>query len=1001
MGFLTPEQRQCYGNYESEPTPIQLARYFHLDDIDKKSVLIRRGNHNRLGFALQLVSVRFLGTFLENPIDVPLGVVTEIATQLGIGEIKCLPHYLKRPLTRWEHQNEIKQRYGYQDFSKQPGHWRLVRWLYGRAWVGSESPSVLFDLATARLVEHKILLPGVTVLERLVMSVRERSANLLWRILSKLPSAEQRLKLEALLVSETENWYTPLDEIRKSPTRHSSPALIAALNRLGTIRSLGINTLNFSRIPTSSLKALARHAATIRVQAIARMPEQRRIATLLAFIRVLEAEAGDDVLDLLELLVKDLLTSSVRDGKKERLRTIKDLDAAALRLSEAAAVILDPNCDNKSVREVIFERIPQEQLQSAMAKVEEIARPPEDDHYPELLKRWGQVRRFLPSLLRTMEFQTTKAGQPILTAVKFLKSIEKKANPKMDAAPLDGISKGWLKLLVQENTEIDRRAYTFCTLERLCEGLRRRELFISPSIRWSNPHAKLLQGSQWESARSQVCRSLNLQPTPTVELEKLKQQLDEAFHRTADNLPSNTAIKVEPNQKGRDTLTVSNLDKLEEPDSLKVLKTLVAKLLPRVDLPEVLLEIHAKTGFMDEFIHGSLENSRVTDLPISVCAVLIAQSCNIGLKPLVRADIPALTRNRLAWIEQNYLRAETLTRANARLVDAQRHIPLAQTWGGGEVASADGLRFVVPIQTLNSGANRKYFGRGRGITYYNFVSDQFTGFHALVVPGTLRDSLVVLVGLLEQETSLSPKEIMTDTAGYSDVVFGLFWLLGYQFSPRLADVGEARFWRLDQTANYGVLDGIARQKVNVSLIENHWDDMLRVAGSLKLGMVSATDIMRTLSPGDKPSALGRAIGELGRIAKTLYLLNYVDDEAYRRRILTQLNRGEGRHALARVTFHGQKGELRQRYREGQEDQLSALGLVVNASILWNTYYMDAALTSLRQEQSVSQEDLARLSPLGHAHINMLGRYQFSLPLAIIEGKMRPLRNPNDFNDLDD
>jgi TnpA family transposase len=197
------------------------------------------------------------------------------------------------------------------------------------------------------------------------------------------------------------------------------------------------------------------------------------------------------------------------------------------------------------------------------------------------------------------------------------------------------------------------------------------------------------------------------------------------------------------------------------------------------------------------------------------------------------------------------------------------------------------------------------------------------------------------------------------------------------------------------------LDGIARQKVNVSLIENHWDDMLRVAGSLKLGMVSATDIMRTLSPGDKPSVLGRAIGELGRIAKTLYLLNYVDDEAYRRRILTQLNRGEGRHALARVTFHGQKGELRQRYREGQEDQLSALGLVVNASILWNTYYMDAALTSLRQEQSVSQEDLARLSPLGHAHINMLGRYQFSLPLAVIEGKMRPLRDPNDSNDLDD
>lgn len=1001
MGFLTLEQRQRYGRYESEPTQMQLARYFHLDDTDKNSILIRRGNHNRLGFALQLVSVRFLGTFLENPIDVPPGAIAHVATQLGILDTKCLPRYLERSVTHWEHQGEIQQRYGYRDFSGQPGYWKLIRWLYGRAWVDSESPSVLFDLVTARLVEHKILLPGVTVLERLVVSVRERTAKRLWRILSKIPQAEQRERLEALLIPDEKTWYTPLDQIRRSPTRHSAPALVNALSRLVKVRSLGISVLNFSSIPASRLKALARHAATIRVQAIARMPFERRIATLVAFIHVLEAEAADDTIDVLELLIKDLLAKSVRDGKKERLRTIKDLDAAALRLSSACAVILDPTYEDKNVREVIFQRIPQDKLQASMAKVEELARPPEDDYYPELLKRWTQVRRFLPSLLRTIDFQATKAGQSTLKAMEFLKSIEKKANPKMDAAPLNGITRGWLQLIVQPNTDIDRRAYTFCTLERLCEGLRRRELFLSPSIRWGNPHAKLLQGSYWESVRPQVCRALNLQPTPLAELKKLEQQLSDAFLRTANNLPSNAAVRVELNKKGRDTLTVTNLDKLEEPASLKALKMLVAELLPRVDLPEALLEIHAKTSFMDEFNHCSQKSSRVTDLHISVCAVLIAQSCNVGLKPVSRADIPALTRNRLAWVQQNYFRSETLIRANAQLVNAQSYIPLAQAWGGGEVASADGLRFVVPVQTLNSGPNSKYFGRGRGITYYNFTSDQFTGFHGLVVPGTLRDSLVVLVGLLEQQTSLRPKEIMTDTSGYSDVIFGLFWLLGYQFSPRLADVGEARFWRLDSETDYGVLNGIARQRVNTSFIENYWDDILRVAGSLKLGTVSAIDIMRTLYRGDKPSVLGRAIGELGRIAKTLYLLNYVDDEAYRRRILTQLNRGEGRHGLARVIFHGQKGELRQRYREGQEDQLSALGLVVNALVLWNTYYMDAALSSIDLGQSVNLEDVARLSPLGHSHINMLGRYHFSLPFAVMQGEMRSLRDPDNPNEQDD
>src|SRR5207245_6636339 len=126
--------------------------------------------------------------------------------------------------------------------------------------------------------------------------------------------------------------------------------------------------------------------------------------------------------------------------------------------------------------------------------------------------------------------------------------------------------------------------------------------------------------------------------------------------------------------------------------------------------------------------------------------------------------------------------------------------------------------------------------------------------------------------------------------------------------------------------------------------------------------------------------------ELGRIDKTVHGLTYVDDESKRRRTLTQLNRGEDRHKLARAAFHGKRGELRQRYREGQEDQLGALGLVVNIIVLWNTIYIDAALEQLRQAgYPVNPEDVARLSPLGFHHINMLGRYAFSVPESVHRG----------------
>ena len=162
-------------------------------------------------------------------------------------------------------------------------------------------------------------------------------------------------------------------------------------------------------------------------------------------------------------------------------------------------------------------------------------------------------------------------------------------------------------------------------------------------------------------------------------------------------------------------------------------------------------------------------------------------------------------------MRQNYIRADTLVRSNASLVAAQAAIPLARAWGGGDVASADGLRFVVPVRTIHSGPNPRYFGQERGVTYYNLTSDQFTGLGGIVVPGTLRDSLALLSVLLEQETALQPTEVMTDTGAYTDVMFGIFHLLGFQFSrgsPTSAAHGSGAWTPKPTTAPWMAWRGI-------------------------------------------------------------------------------------------------------------------------------------------------------------------------------------------------
>lgn len=451
----------------------------------------------------------------ENGLSV---VVDHLAKQLDITNKECILRYGEGE-TNWDHSVEIKRFYGYHDFFDPIEYFSLVRWLYTRAWVSNERPSVLFDLATARLVERKVLLPGVTVLARLISRVRARVADRLWQTLAGKVDILQRSKLEALLVIPYGTYLSGLDRLRRPPTRISGPALVSALNRLNEIRAIGVGEISLAGVPQSRIEALARHAAAVRTQAIARMTDERRIATLLAFAREFEIRAMDDAFELLDLLMTEIMREAESTGKKERIRTLRDLDAAALCLVAGMNIILNETYDDAELRKVIFARIPKEKLKAAAA---------------------------------------------------------------------------------------------------------------------------------------------------------------------------------------------------------------------RVELPEVLLEIHARTGFANEFTHVSEANARVEDLPISICAALIAEACNIGIEPLIHSDNPALTRGRLEWVQQNYIRAENLIRANARLVEVQTHIPLAQVWSGGEVASADGLRFVVPVRTINAGPNSKYFSLGRGVTYYNFTSDQFTGFHSIV-----------------------------------------------------------------------------------------------------------------------------------------------------------------------------------------------------------------------------------------------------------------------------
>lgn len=327
VNILTQAQREKYGRYIKAPASEDMA-YFHLAEEDQALISSKRGQHNRVGFALQLTTIRFLGTFLEDPLDVPPNVLRSICDQLEISDLKNIDAY-RFGESRWDHASEIKKYYGYHDFTDLRIGFRFTRWLYGLCWTGTERPSIVFDRAVDWLFTQKVILPGRSTLERIVGRIRSRVELRIWRLLAPDSKRHQKM-LEKLLTIPEGSRTSLLEHLRSGPTKVSGPALVSAIMRLERVRSFGIGIKKEIRyISPSRIASLARFAQKSKVTAIARLPLSRRMATLVAFVHCLESSANDDVLEILEMLLQDIFGKAQKADREARLRSLKDLDQSA------------------------------------------------------------------------------------------------------------------------------------------------------------------------------------------------------------------------------------------------------------------------------------------------------------------------------------------------------------------------------------------------------------------------------------------------------------------------------------------------------------------------------------------------------------------------------------------------------------------------------------------------------------------------------------------------
>ncbi|MEZ5045234.1 MAG: DUF4158 domain-containing protein [Saprospiraceae bacterium] len=573
--FLSTEQIKQYGRYSGEPTDEQLAHYFYLSQTDLEWIDKRRRPHNRLGFALQLCTLRFLGTFLANPVDAPSNVLAYLARQLKIADPTCISQYMERDTTHWEHSEEIQKRLGYQDFHSHPSYFRLVRWLYNKVWLHDERPGVLFDLATSRLIHQKILLPGASVLARLVGRIRSRASFGIYRELIKDLTGDQQKALLSLLEIPSDARMSILDNLRRAPTHVSSLTLKKALERIQTLRDLKISQIQTLGIPLSRKAKLAELAVGLKAQSIAQMGRSKKLAILLCFVQRYEAIATDEALEVFDLLINKYFQDIKLNQKKVRLRTAYDLDQAAIILSLACQIILNPEAQNEQLRRLIFDQVPQPKLQTANQTVMTLTSEAQDNSIKVIASKYSSARKFLPYFFKLLQFSGLPTAKPILDTLQFVKEQEEQKNKtfNLDDTPQEFIPTAWKwkPTIYPPKGQISKPHYVMCLMDQTRLAIRRRDLFIKPSLKWTDPRKELLQGDAWEKIRPAICRGLDLNEKAEDQLALLQKQLDECYHRTAANLKANPALRLEK-ENGKDRFILTPLEAEEEPLGLKELK---------------------------------------------------------------------------------------------------------------------------------------------------------------------------------------------------------------------------------------------------------------------------------------------------------------------------------------------------------------------------------------------------------------------------------------------
>ena len=968
-------------------------RFFTFPNSFKEKAGTLRKPSTKAGFLLSCGYFKAAKKFFKSE-DFHQNDIAYIARSLNLDPIEFVPEYYVQSTRQW-HQDFILEFYGYRRFDRHA--LRVIEKEISSMMRSQLKPKLIFWRCIDILIRERVQIPPYFQLSELILKAINQRKKELTDIIRKELRTETKALLDGLFAQETNSSYaryklTLLKKLSQSmrPTqikeRSADLLYIAELHEdlkpLLPVLDLGYEGIQY--FANSVIKS--------DIFQLNQRREEDRYIHVVAFITHQYYRLQDNLVDTLLSAVKSFENAVKRDHKEwcyeqrkthnQSLKTLTySVDEKVFGFVRQIRNIIDNDGTDTGKLALIKELL--ETNKTDFSRVEQewhdfkggFDSDADDPRYYDILEeRSLRLQNRVSPILKALDFQHETSVQPISDAIEHFR---KNNGAIRHNAPINFLDDAKQKAVADKGT-FKPSLYKSLLFMHVADVIKSGQINLAYSYKYRSLDEYLIGRDKWDAEKQDLLHRAELEDFYDCKpiLGQFAQALSAQYKNTNDHIRN----EENPHFKARTGNNFTIATPKQEDEAAGLLKPYFPDR-HFVPLPEILSTVNAHTEFLQEFQHWQQRYAKGRTNDRVLYAGIVGLGCAIGIPKMSRIS-KLINESALQHAVNWYFSLDNIRAANDCIIRFMDRMELPNIYRKKHDSlhtASDGQKFEVKTDSLNANYSFKYFGKGQGVTANTFIDERNLLWHSLVFSASERESAYVIDGLMHNEVIKSDIH-STDTHGYSEAIFAITHLLGVSYAPRIKNLKKQTLYifksRKHDQSNWAIQP---TKYVNEAVIEECWDDILRLVSTIKLKETSASDIFRRLNSYSKQHKLYQALKSFGQIIKSDFILRYIDDVALRQAIEKQLNKVELANRFTRAIAVGNPREFTQGDKEEQEIAESCNRLIKNSIICWNYLYLSQKLEKMDNHEQKEKllVAISSHSPISWAHTNLLGEYDFS------------------------